>query len=142
MADFQQPTISSSRKKRILVVDDERDITESISSALKVDYWVDSAGSALDCLRSYKTHFYDLILLDFRMPNIDGAEVYQEIKRMDPKQKICFITAYEGVDKRMTNLQSRNTVNSLFHEDVVFPMLKKPFDKAELMAKIRSIIGE
>ena len=63
-----QPAASSSRKKRILVVDDERDITESISAVLNACYWVDSAGSALDGLRSYKPHFYDLILLDFRMP--------------------------------------------------------------------------
>jgi hypothetical protein len=61
---------------------------------------------------------------------------------MDPKQKVCFITAYEGLDKRMTNLQWRNTVNSVFHEDVIFPMLKKPFDTAELLAKITSIIGQ
>jgi CheY-like chemotaxis protein len=133
---------NSTRKKRILVVDDERDITESIRSALKDRYWVDTAENALDGLRSYKPHFYDLILLDFRMPNIDGAEFYQELKKMDPKQKVCFITAYEGLEKRMTNLQWRNTVNSVFHEDVMFPLLKKPFDRAALLAKIASIVGQ
>ncbi|TLY05041.1 MAG: response regulator, partial [Thaumarchaeota archaeon] len=96
MTEYVHPNSDSARKKRILVVDDERDITESIKSALKDRYWVDTAGSALDGLRSYKPHFYDVILLDFRMPNIDGAEVYQEIKKMDPKQQVCFITAYEG----------------------------------------------
>jgi len=142
MTEYVHPNSDSARKKRILVVDDERDITESIKSALKDRYWVDTAGSALDGLRSYKPHFYDLILLDFRMPNIDGAEVYQEIKKMDPKQQVCFITAYEGLDNRMTNLQWRNTVNSVFHEDVMFPLLKKPFDTAALLAKIASIIGQ
>lgn len=103
-------TSSPTSKKRILVVDDERDITESIKSALKDRYWVDTAGSALDGLRCYKPHFYDLILLDFRM---------------HPKQKVCFITAYKGLDKRMTNLQWRNTVNSVFHEDVHIPNAKE-----------------
>lgn len=67
MTEYVHPNSGSARKKRILVVDDERDITESIKSALKDRYWVDTAGSALDGLRSYKPHFYDLILLDFRL---------------------------------------------------------------------------
>jgi CheY-like chemotaxis protein len=133
---------SLTRNKRILVVDDESDITESIKSALKTHYWVDTAGSALEGLRSYKPRFYDLILLDYRMPNIDGAEFYQEIKMLDPSQKICFITAHEGLDIRMKNLLRRDSINSLFHEDVMFPLIKKPFDTARLLAKIVSIIGE
>lgn len=143
MTEYVPQTSGSARKKRILIVDDERDITESIKSVLRArNFWVDTAGNALDALRAYKPHFYDLILLDFRMPNIDGAEFYQEIKKIDPRQKICFITAYEGLDKRIMNLQWRNSVNSVFHEDVVFPMLKKPFDTAALLAKITSIIEE
>ena len=143
VAAFNSTTNSTSPgKKRILVVDDERDITESIRMALKNHYWFDTAGNALDALRAYKPHFYDLILLDFRMPKIDGAEVSQEIKRMDPRQKVCFITAYEGLYKRMTNLQWRNSVSSVFHEDLVFPLLKKPFDTSALISKVSSIIGE
>jgi DNA-binding response OmpR family regulator len=133
---------SSARKKHILIVDDEKDITDSIKSALNDHYWVDIAVNALDALKAYRPHYYDLILLDFRMPNIDGAELFQEIKRYDPKQKVCFITAYEGLDKRIANLEWRGSVNSLFHEDVMFPLLKKPFDRETLLAKVKSIIGE
>jgi DNA-binding NtrC family response regulator len=132
---------TSSRKKRILVVDDERDITESIKAALKAQYWVD-VGNSSQALASYKPRFYDLILLDYRMPNVDGIAFYEHVKSIDPKQKICFMTAYEEFHTRIANLKWRNRVNSLFQEDITLPVLKKPFDTATLMTMISGILGD
>lgn len=137
---MSERTSSSIRRKHILIVDDERDITESMKSALKAHYWVDMAGNALDALRMFKPHFYDLILLDYRMPQIDGAELYQEIMRLDPRQKICFITAFEELNARIEHLQRKSAGDSIFHEDVTFPVLKKPFDTATLLANISRLI--
>src|SRR3989441_2893635 len=140
--DTYKSTSNSSRKKRILVVDDERDITDSIRSALKAQYWVDVGGSSSQALSSYRPGFYDLILLDYRMPTIDGFAFYQQIKRIDPKVKVCFITAYEELHSKILNLQWQNKVNSIFQEDTTLPVLKKPFDTATLLAMISRLLGE
>jgi DNA-binding NtrC family response regulator len=140
--DMGSKTSTSSRKKRILVVDDERDITDAIRSALKSHYWVDVGGSSSQALSSYRVGFYDLILLDYRMPNIDGFAFYQQIKRIDPKVKVCFITAYEQLQTKITNMQWQNQVNSIFKDDVTLPVLKKPFDTATLLATISRLLGE
>ena len=142
MDDNNSPSGTPTRKKRLMVVDDERDIIESVKSALKAHYWVDTANDALEALRAFKVRYYDLILLDYRMPKIDGAELYREIIRMDPMQKICFITAYDDLNIRMSRLQHGGNLNSVFHEDLLFPVLRKPFDTATLMAKIESILGQ
>jgi DNA-binding NtrC family response regulator len=130
------------RKKRILVVDDERDITDSVRSALKAHYWVDVGGSSVQALALYRPRFYDLIILDYRMPSIDGLALYQKIKSIDPKVKFCFITAYEELHTRITNLKWRNNANSIFQDDVELPVLKKPFDTATLLAMISRLLAE
>ncbi|OLC26028.1 MAG: hypothetical protein AUH37_01580 [Candidatus Nitrososphaera sp. 13_1_40CM_48_12] len=140
--DTSKSTSNSSRKKRILVMDDERDITDSIRSALKAQCWVDVGGSSSQALSSYRPGFYDLILLDYRMPTIDGFAFYQQIKRIDPKVKVCFITAYEELHSKILNLQWQNKVNSIFQEDAALPVLKKPFDTATLLAMISRLLGE
>ena len=140
--DTFKSTSNSARKKKILVVDDERDITDSIRSALKAQYWVDVGGSSSQALSSYRPGFYDLILLDYRMPTIDGFAFYQQIKGIDPKVKVCFITAYEELHSKILNLQWQNKVNSIFQEDTTLPVLKKPFDTATLLAMISRLLGE
>jgi YesN/AraC family two-component response regulator len=46
-------------------------------------------------LSNFKSGFYDLLLLDVRMPKMNGFELYQEIEKVDKKAKVCFITAFE-----------------------------------------------
>jgi two-component system, OmpR family, response regulator ChvI len=91
-------------KKRILLVDDEPDITISISAVLESnDIEVTSYNDPVLALSSFKPHHYDLVLLDVKMPRIDGFELYNEIKKIDNRTKVCFITAadknnYEGLE--------------------------------------------
>jgi len=46
-------------------------------------------------LTNFKAEYYDLILLDVKMPEMNGLELYQEINKIDEKAKACFLTAYE-----------------------------------------------
>ena len=82
--------------KKILLVDNEADITFALENGLEnYGFSIDSFNDSMLALNSYKRNFYDLIILDIKMPNMDGFELYNKIKEIDPKVKICFLTASE-----------------------------------------------
>ena len=49
----------------------------------------------LQALSNYKPGFYDLILIDIKMPGMDGFQLYDKLQSRDSKAKVCFMTAYE-----------------------------------------------
>ena len=132
----------NTQRKRILVIEDEKDIAEAIKSALKSSYRIDNGGTGFQAIRSYKPRFYDLILLDYRMPNMDGSEFYQEIKKIDPNVKVCFITAYEEYHTKIMNKKWKINQDSIFQDGTELPVLKKPFDTETLKAMVSQLIGE
>ena len=84
-------------KKRILIVDDEADITLSFSLALEDSglFEVDTYNDPLVALSNYRPNSYDLLLLDIRMPVMNGLELYCQINKIDNKVKVCFISAFD-----------------------------------------------
>ena len=81
---------------RIMLVDDEPDINAALSVVLKREgYDVDTFDNPFIALEKLKPGFYGLIILDVKMPQMDGFELYREIKKVDRKAKICFLTASE-----------------------------------------------
>jgi DNA-binding response OmpR family regulator len=97
--------ISTSAKRRVLVVDDSSDITVTIKTGLEDTglFQVDTFNDPKLALSSFKPGLYDLILIDFKMPKMYGHVLYDEIKRMDNKVKVCFLSAtysdYEAARK-------------------------------------------
>jgi CheY-like chemotaxis protein len=82
--------------KKILLVDNEADITYALENGLEnYGFSIDSFNDSMLALNSYKSNFYDLVILDIKMPKMDGFELYNKIKEKDPKVKICFLTASE-----------------------------------------------
>lgn len=61
-------------------------------------------------MANFKPNYYDLLLLDVKMPKMNGFELYQEINNIDRKAKVCFFTAYEAfydtLRKQFPNLKS------------------------------------
>jgi DNA-binding response OmpR family regulator len=84
-------------KKNILVVDDEPDITTSIKNGLtRNGFEVTTYNDPVSALERYNAGSYDLLLLDIRMPKMNGFELYREIKKKDNgTTKVCFFTAFE-----------------------------------------------
>jgi CheY-like chemotaxis protein len=93
---------------RILLVDDDHDILLTFKEGLEEEHDVDKSrlfdGAKIQvdtfadpkkALSSFKAGVYDLLLLDIRMPDMNGFELYEELKKIDDKPKVCFITAYE-----------------------------------------------
>jgi DNA-binding response OmpR family regulator len=84
------------KRKKILLVDDESDITFSLKIGLEDNgFAVDTFNDAVLALSNFKAGMYDLVLLDVKMPQINGFELYEKIREIDGKVKACFITAYE-----------------------------------------------
>src|SRR6187200_924516 len=82
------------RKNRILIVDDEDDINLLFKMVLEDNgFKVDTFNDPLEALENFTAGSYDLLLLDMLMPNMNGFELYQKIRTIDDKDKICFLTA-------------------------------------------------
>ena len=80
--------------KRILVVDDEPDVNITLRKVLeKNGFIVDSYENPFLALDNFKPHYYYLVILDIKMPKMSGFSFYREIKKLDQKMKVCFLTA-------------------------------------------------
>jgi DNA-binding response OmpR family regulator len=86
---------NSNGKRRILSVDDDPDITFIVKAGLEASglFEVHTFNDPELALSSFKPGLYDLALLDFRMPKMYGYELYDKMKKIDSKLKICFMTA-------------------------------------------------
>jgi CheY-like chemotaxis protein len=122
-------------RKRIMAVDDERDITMTLKAGLEEDgpFEVYLFNNAQSALRSFKPNFYALVLIDVRMPYMDGFELYDELKKIDPGIKVCFLTASE-----MYYEDAREENHSDLREDV---FIQKPISTDDLIMKINEKIN-
>jgi CheY-like chemotaxis protein len=83
-----------STKRRLLLVDDEQDITTILSSVLQESgFKVVFFNHPLLALQHFKPRYYDLVILDIKMPDMNGFELYRHIRRKDKRVKVCFLTA-------------------------------------------------
>ena len=118
---------------RIMLVDDEPDINAAMSVVLKRGgYDVDTFENPCIALEKLKPGFYGLIILDVKMPQMDGFELYREIKKVDKKAKICFLTASELYYENFRKEKFTPLDNELF--------IIKPISNAELLKKIDFIL--
>jgi two-component system, OmpR family, response regulator ChvI len=117
-------------KKRILLVDDESDITIAFRMSLESNgFIVDTFNDPQGALSNFKAGVYDLLLIDIKMPKMNGFELYQEIERIDNKAKVCFITAFEVYYKSLRELFPTTNVDCF---------IKKPITTDELVERIRT----
>jgi CheY-like chemotaxis protein len=96
MTSQHQNEQQESTKKRILVVDDEPDITFTLKEGLEKSglFDVETFTDPSSALSNFKSGYYDFLLIDIRMPKIDGYELYDKIRAIDARVKACFISAY------------------------------------------------
>ena len=88
--------LGSSAKKTILLVDDDRDTCFTFKEMLEgQDFDVHAFDKPQDVMEKFRRGVYDLVVLDIKMPIINGLQLYQEIRKVDKNVKVCFITASE-----------------------------------------------
>src|SRR5215471_9566372 len=124
---------TSHKMNRILLVDDESDVCFVLEKVLmEYGYVVDSYEHPLLALEKFKAHSYDLVILDIKMPGLNGFALYREIRRFDKRVKICFLTAgemYYGYSDIFSSLPANY-------------FIRKPIDNEELMKRINEIITD
>ena len=121
------------KQKKILAVDDEPDLTKLCSLALEYHgFKVDTFNDPQEALSNYKPGYYDLVILDIKMPKMDGFELYDEIKKKDHKAKVCFLTASELYYEEFRKKEYCALDRELF--------IRKPIDNEELLREVSKIM--
>ena len=123
----------TNNNNRILIIDDEPDLTKICTLALEhYGYKVDASNEPQEALSKYKPGTYDLIILDIKMPKMDGFELYQELKKKDNNAKVCFLTASELYYKEFRKKEFYALDKNLF--------IRKPIDNEQLANKVNKMI--
>jgi two-component system response regulator ChvI len=118
-----------------LIVDDEKDVGRTLKMILEnYGFDIDSFTDPAVALEQFKPSLYDLTILDIRMPDHNGFQLYDQLKSRDPNIKTLFITA-------LSSVESYNTENSK-----VYPIkgkrhfVRKPVSSEELLEQVYSML--
>jgi DNA-binding response OmpR family regulator len=126
-----RPAQHSTRKRHILVVDDEKNIRLTVQhSLIAADYDVDTASNGAEGLDRFHEGHYDLILMDLRMPQINGIEMLREIREHDTHTAAIVITAYLTIDTLLEAF-------SLGVSDYI----RKPFSPNDVREMVRRVMA-
>jgi two-component system, NtrC family, response regulator AtoC len=121
-----------SRKVRVLVVDDEEIVRESLSGWLEKDgYTVDVAPDGPTALDRIRGEPWSIVLLDLKMPGMDGLQVLEESRKLQPDAVVVIMTAYATVNTAVTAMKTG-----------AYDYLVKPFDPEELSLLIEKIVSQ
>jgi DNA-binding response OmpR family regulator len=127
-----------SEEKKILVVDDEPDNASIFAMGLEDGgFKVDSFTDPLLALSAFKEdrrrRKYDLLILDIKMPDMNGFELYEQIKKIDSKVQVCFLTAFgEGYTEEFKKMFPSSSLGVSF--------IRKPIRVDDLVKKVKEMI--
>jgi CheY-like chemotaxis protein len=149
-ATKEQEEQSSLYNKRILLVDDEPDITLTYKSALegayddtggggdddgdgnskktRTKFEVHAYNDPLEALLNFKPNFYDLLLIDINLPNMNGFELCEKLLKMDINMRVCFVSAGEVNEKAIREIHPSINIGCF---------IKKPVSMEDLVKRIK-----
>jgi two-component system, OmpR family, response regulator ChvI len=126
--------ISNGKKSRVLFVDDEPDIVYLVkvgleSKGFEVDGYIDPTLA----LQNFKSGLYKLLILDIKMPKMDGIELFGRFRKQDDKIKVCFFTASGELDS------SYKKVFENSHDKFLF--VPKPISISKMTKQIEQFLS-
>jgi DNA-binding response OmpR family regulator len=127
---------SKIKTRRILFVDDELDIAFTLKTTLEEKglFQVDTFHDAEYALSEFRPDYYDLALLDIRMPKMNGFQLCRKIRQLDKKLKICFLTATEL-------LYYRETDSDIIDDLGTDCFVTKPVNNNDIIDRLQSILS-
>jgi CheY-like chemotaxis protein len=132
--DFSIEDSKKNNVKRVILVDDEQDILFTYKVFLETDYDVTSFADpvfALNYIRNISNFNHLLVILDIRMKNLNGFQLYQQIKAIDPTIKVLFITALDILDEFAT------IIPGISKDQII----RKPVDKKLFTNTVKKLLN-
>ena len=116
--------------KPILIVDDEKNIRMTLSQSLEsLEIETDTASNGEEALAKLKEKDFGLILLDIRMPGMDGMEVLRQVREIRPDIRVIMITAYGTIESGVEAIKLG-----------AVDFLQKPFDPDEIRQLVSTVM--
>jgi CheY-like chemotaxis protein len=124
---------NNKKNKRILLIDDEPDVIYTTRKVLEINgFMVDSYTDPTLALSNFRPGLYDLLLLDIKMPKINGFDLYQKMTEIDSNVKICFLTASELFYEEYRRLDAYPRLDKEY-------FIQKPIRSEELIRQLNEI---
>lgn len=121
---------AQSPRATLLLIDDEEEIRESLRTLLELeDYRVETAATAEEGLSELRAHLFDLVLLDYMLPDKTGLEVLDELREIDHETPVVMLTAYGSVETAVQAV--KKGANDFF---------TKPWNNEKLLLEIDRIL--
>lgn len=116
----------------ILIVDDEFSVRDSLYNWFKMEgYRVDTAENGMEALKKLQDNPWDIVLVDIKMPGMDGMELQRQMKKIDNTMIVIIITAYATVDTAVEAMK-----------EGAFDYLSKPIDPDKLSILVRNAVNQ
>src|SRR6476620_2125283 len=114
------------KMKKILIVDDEPDICLTLANVLEDNngFVVDTFDDPILALQDFRKDFYDLLILDIKMEKMNGFELYEEIRMIDDKVKVCFLTANKSIYGAFIHVSSELKENRLCRKHAFYSSVR------------------
>ncbi len=120
----------SSEKAKILVIEDEElQRTELLDLLKEANFHVEGAASGHEALEKLESEYFDIVLIDRRLPDTDGIELLKQIKALDPTIDAIIVTAYGSIDTAVAAIKAG-----------AYDYITKPVDVEELILRINHIV--
>jgi DNA-binding response OmpR family regulator len=122
--------LTVAEKNRVLLVDDEPDVVYLVKRGLeRSGFEVDAYTDPILALQNFKGDVYRLLLLDIKMPQLDGIELFNRIYKKDDKVKVCFFSASDYLTSSLKDRLQNSPDKFLF--------ISKPISIPEITRRIR-----
>src|SRR5262245_34179779 len=127
------------KNRKILVIDDEKLIRWSLNERLRREgYEVEEATDGATALKLIGQDDYDLLLLDFKLPDIDGLQVLKRVKERNPGQVVILMTAYSSIENAVEamRLGAYDYINKPFNMDELVLDVEKALETVTLRSEV------
>lgn len=118
-------------KPKLLIIEDEKLLGESLAEAMETDFNTQLCGSGEDGLEAFKEISFDFVLLDIRLPGMDGLEVLDKILELSPLTRVIMMTAYGTMDVVVEAVKKG-----------AHTFIKKPFKISEIRHVLKKTLQE